>query len=80
MMMGKMCVVHKLAWVLVIVGALNWGLVGIFNFNLVMEILGSWPTVERVVYALVGLGGVAMLFTGACSGCKKCMMEDGKKM
>lgn len=77
MMMGKMCVVHKIAWVLVIVGALNWGLLGAFNFNLVNMILGSLPMVERVVYILVGLSAIAMFFTGSCKGCKMC--EAGMK-
>lgn len=74
-MMKKMCGVHKVAWILVIVGALNWGLVGAFGFNLVNTIFGSWPMVERVIYILVGLSAVSMFFMGACSGCKKCMGE-----
>ena len=47
---------------LVVIGALNWGLVGLLNVNLVNWLLGSWPTVERVVYILVGLGGVYKLY------------------
>lgn len=72
MSMNRMCALHKIAWVLVMVGALNWGLVGIFQVDLVMKILGSWPMVVRVVYALVGLSAVAMFF---CGGCKQCSME-----
>ena len=72
MMMGKLCTAHKIAWVLVIVGALNWGLVGAFNINLVNMILGSWSMVERVVYILVGLSAIFMFFTGSCKGCKMC--------
>lgn len=68
--MGRMCGVHKLAWILVLVGALNWGLVGIFEVDLVAKIFGSWPMVLRVVYALVGLSAVAMLFKGSCKACK----------
>lgn len=48
---------------LVVIGAINWGLVGLINVNLVNWLLGSWPTVERVVYILVGLGGVHKLYT-----------------
>ncbi|MEO5927198.1 MAG: DUF378 domain-containing protein [Patescibacteria group bacterium] len=77
MMMGKMCTVHKIAWVLVIVGALNWGLLGAFNINLVNMIIGSWPMVERVVYILVGLSAIFMFFTGSCKACKMC--ESGMK-
>jgi hypothetical protein len=71
MMKGmKMCAVHKTAMALVLIGALNWGLVGAFKFNLVMALLGSWPTVERLVYVLVGLSAVATAFAGKC--CAKC--------
>ncbi len=69
-MMCKMCPVHKLSFYLVIVGALNWGLVGAFKFNLVSTLVGSWPSVERVVYVLVGIAAVAMLFGCSCKACK----------
>lgn len=45
------------AWVLV-VGALNWGLVGLLNLNLVETILGSGSLLSRAVYIVVGLAGV----------------------
>ena len=45
---------------LVIVGALNWGLVGLFEFNLVEEIFGA-GTVVDVIYAIVGLAGLMMV-------------------
>jgi hypothetical protein len=48
-------------WLLVI-GGLNWGLVGLFDYNLVSGLFGSWPMVERIVYILVGLSAVYMLF------------------
>lgn len=77
-----MCAVHKVSAVLVIVGAINWGLVGIAKFNLVTTLLGSWPTVERVVYVLVGLAGLAMLGVCkccmSCGKCEKCGMGDVK--
>lgn len=63
------CVVHKIAGVLVFVGAINWGLVGLFDYNLADALLGSWPSVLRVVYVLVGLSGLAML---GCCKCKMC--------
>ena len=52
------------AFILVIVGALNWGLVGFFNWNLVDAIFGVGSGIGRVVYALVGLSGLLILFTG----------------
>ena len=75
-MMGKMCQVHKVAWVLLIVGGLNWGLVALgsymgSNWNVVNLLLGSWPAVETVVYLLVGLSALALLIThkGDCRAC-----------
>jgi len=46
---------------LVIIGALNWGLVGAFNFNLVSAILGTETVASRVIYLLVGLAGLYSL-------------------
>lgn len=43
---------------LVVVGAINWGLVGLLNVNLVEMLFGSWPAVTMVVYVLVGAAGV----------------------
>lgn len=50
-----------LAAILLIVGGLNWGLVGIFNFDLVAAIFGNGAALARIVYALVG---VAALYQG----------------
>ena len=49
--------VDALAAILVIVGALNWGLVGAFNFNLVTALLGQ-TVVASIVFILVGLAGI----------------------
>jgi uncharacterized membrane protein YuzA (DUF378 family) len=54
---------HGIAFVLVIIGALNWGLIAIgdwmgSNWNVVNLLLGSWPTVETLVYLLVGLSAL----------------------
>lgn len=51
-------VIDIIALVLVIIGGLNWGLVGLFNFNLVTAIFGAWPVVERIIYTLVGLSAL----------------------
>jgi uncharacterized membrane protein YuzA (DUF378 family) len=58
----------KVATLLAIVGALNWGLIGLFNWNLVDAIFGGDPRemtsiASRVVYALVGLAGLIALFS-----------------
>lgn len=57
----KMNGLDMLTWVLVIIGGLNWGLVGFFHFNLVNTIFGGMPMVERVIYDLVGISAVYML-------------------
>lgn len=62
-----------LTFVLVVVGALNWGLVGAFNFDLVQFILGSMPALANTVYILVGVSALAqvvMAFT-CCESFKK---------
>jgi hypothetical protein len=50
--------VDVVAYVLVIIGALNWGLIGFFDFNLVAAIFGEMTTISRIIYALVGLAGI----------------------
>lgn len=52
------CAVCKIVCALVTIGALNWGLVGIFQFDLVAQLLGEMSTASRVVYSLVGVAGV----------------------
>jgi uncharacterized membrane protein YuzA (DUF378 family) len=54
-----------LAMVLVIVGGLNWGLVGAFDFNLVTAILGEGSMLARIVFILVGLSAVYLVFTAS---------------
>jgi uncharacterized protein len=61
-MMMKLNVWDWIAFILVIIGALNWGLVGFFDWNLVTVIFGTMPMVGRVIYALVGLAGIYMIF------------------
>ena len=53
-----MKIIQTVAMILIIVGGLNWGLVGFFNFDLVATIFGEMTTVSRIVYALVGLSAV----------------------
>lgn len=62
---------HMVAFILVIVGGLNWGLTAL-GFNVVNMIVGSWPVVEQVVYLLVGLSAVYLALThwNDCMECK----------
>lgn len=57
---------QKISRLLVIIGGLNWGLVGLGmlmkgNWNVVNMLLGSWPMVEGIVYLLVGIATVMMI-------------------
>jgi len=51
-----------LALILVIVGALNWGLVGLFRFDLVATIFGDMSLFSRLVYSLVGVAAIFLAF------------------
>lgn len=53
-----MKIVQKVALVFTIIGAINWGLVGIFNFNLVDSIFGVASFVSRAIYTIVGISGL----------------------
>lgn len=53
-----MKVIDKIALVLIIIGAINWGLIGFFKFNLVAAIFGEMSALSRIVYALVGVSGL----------------------
>lgn len=60
--MAEKNVVDWIALVLVIVGGLNWGLVGLFQLDLVELILGAVPVLQRIVYVLVGLSAAYTIY------------------
>ncbi|MDO8623739.1 MAG: DUF378 domain-containing protein [bacterium] len=62
---------HIVTFILLVVGGLNWGLVGIADYNLVESLLGAWPAVVSVVYVLVGLSAIVELVTHK-KECKAC--------
>jgi uncharacterized protein len=73
-MCKKGCISKKIAKVLVVIGGLNWGLVGLGmllnkDWNLVGAIFGSMPSLEAVIYLLVGISAVLIMI--GCK-CKKC--------
>lgn len=79
---GKETLVGKIAWVLIIVGGLNWGLVGLgiflgMNLNVVNMLLGGMPMIEALVYLLVG---VAVVLKLAHKKCGACMPQGEMKM
>lgn len=53
------------ATVLMIVGGINWGLIGVFNFNLVAELFGDQTPLTRLVYVLVGLASLYGIYMAA---------------
>ncbi len=53
-----MKIIDKVALVLIIIGAINWGLIGFFKFDLVATIFGEMSVLSRIVYALVGISGL----------------------
>ncbi len=53
-----MKVLDNIALILIIIGGLNWGLIGFFQFNLVDLIFGTYSIISRVIYALVGLSSI----------------------
>ena len=83
---GHGCNTSKTIKVLLIIGGLNWGLVGLGtllgngdSWNVVRMILGSVPTVEAIVYVLVGVAAVMKIFGCGCKSCTACLV-DGKMM
>lgn len=53
-----MKVIDKIALILIIIGAINWGLIGIFRFDLVATIFGDMSMISRIIYTLVGISGL----------------------
>lgn len=51
------------AYILTLIGALNWGLVGIFNFDLVAAIFGDMTIMSRILYSLVGVSAIVTALT-----------------
>lgn len=63
-----MKIVDYIALILVIIGAINWGLIGFFSMDLVRILFGNMSMVSRIIYALVGIAGLyAISFFGRLS-------------
>ncbi len=72
-MLKQACLLCKIVGAFAIIGALNWGLVGLLQMNLVEQLLGVGTTLTRVVYGIVGLSGILLLLSYfvVCPACKK---------
>jgi len=56
-----MSIINRLAEILVLIGAINWGLVGLFKFNLVDYLFKPDSLLTKIIYTLVGLSGLYIL-------------------
>lgn len=59
-------ILQKICLVLTIIGAINWGLIGLFEFDLVAFLFGDMSMLSKAVYSLVGIAGlinISLLFT-----------------
>ncbi|MCQ2744156.1 MAG: DUF378 domain-containing protein [bacterium] len=68
-----MNILRMIAYALVITGALVWGIVGFFDYNIVAALFGDQTVLSRIIYALVGLSGIVMLAT---TGHQECFCEN----
>ena len=53
-----MKIVDTIALILIIIGAINWGLLGFFQFDLVAAIFGDMSIFSRIIYAIIGIAGL----------------------
>ncbi len=69
-----MKVIKTIALVLVVIGGLNWGLIGFANFDLVVAIFGDGSMLTKIVYSLVGVSAVIIAFShmGCCKKTSCC--------
>ncbi len=74
---AQMKLLHPVFFILTVVGALNWGLVGLLNINLVTLLFGRLPVMEQIVYVLVGLSAVGLLLShkNDCKACAELMKK-----
>jgi uncharacterized protein len=70
MRLNKLNALDWITLILVVVGGLNWGLVGIFKFDLVATIFGEMRIISRIVYTLVGLSAIYLLVVSSKLGKK----------
>lgn len=54
--------IDTVALILVIIGGINWGLLGLLSFNLVSALFGSVPMLSEVIYTLVGISAIYLAF------------------
>ncbi len=70
------CVLGWICLILVIIGGINWGLIGAFSFNLVAAIVGKWPALERIIYIIIGLSALFTIYEAI--KCCRCLRNCSK--
>ena len=72
-MLMQACMLCKVVGAIAIIGALNWGLVGVADYNLIDHLFGAGSTASQVIYSVIGLSGLALLasFFMVCPVCEK---------
>ena len=60
--MYKFTLIDKISFILVLVGAINWGLFGLFSFDLVRFVFGDYaPLIARIIYIIIGVSGLDLI-------------------
>ena len=65
---GKCCIICKIIGLVAALGALNWGLLALFQMDLVVKVFGGMTTASKVVYIIIGVAGLIKLLN--CCGLK----------
>jgi uncharacterized protein len=73
---------HMVSFIAVIAGAINWALIGLFNYNVVAILFGTAPMIMRVVYVAIGLAAVQLLMShqGDCKVCSASVAPAKKSL
>ncbi len=71
-----MYILRMLSYTLVIIGALNWALIGMFGFDLVSSIFGDMSVMSRIIYTLVGFSAITLLATSKEIYARHCECHD----
>lgn len=69
--------VHIVTFSLMMIGAINWGLVGLFGLNLVEMLFSAWPALIKLVYITIGISAVYVFAThkDICTICREAMKK-----
>ncbi len=76
--MGSKKALHMITFLLLVIGGLNWLLVGLFSWDVGMLFGGMGATISRIIYVLVGLSAIYVLATHK-GDCKMCSSSMGMK-